>query len=49
MATRKSFLPWISKIVTEIRQLTRAFVLLGGIGFSVMPEVPIRLTEADAE
>jgi radical SAM superfamily enzyme YgiQ (UPF0313 family) len=47
-ATRKSFLPWIRKVVTEVRQLSRAFVLLGGIGFSVMPETTLRLTQANA-
>jgi len=46
--TRKSFLPWISKVVTEVRRLTQAFVLLGGIGFSIMPEAILRLTQADA-
>ncbi len=47
-ATRKSFLPWISEVVTEVRQLTQAFVLLGGVGFSVMPDSILRLTRADA-
>ena len=37
-ATRKSFLPWIVEIVTELRQLTKAFILLGGVGYSIMPE-----------
>ncbi len=31
-ATRKSFLPWISEVVTEVRRLTQALVLLGGVG-----------------
>jgi len=47
-ATRKSFLPWIREVVTEVRRLTQAFILLGGVGFSVMPEVILRLTQADA-
>ncbi len=47
-ATRKSFLPWISEVVTEVRRLSRAFVLLGGVGFSIMPEVILSLTRADA-
>ena len=47
-ATKKSFLPWISKVITEVRRLTRAFVLLGGVGFSIMPETVLRLTQADA-
>lgn len=46
--SRKSFLPWISQVVAEVRQLSRAFVLLGGIGFSIMPEAILRLTRADA-
>ena len=46
--TRKSFLPWISEFVSEVRRLTEAFVLLGGVGFSVMPEAVLRLTDADA-
>ncbi|MFC2002673.1 B12-binding domain-containing radical SAM protein [Chloroflexota bacterium] len=47
-ATRKSFLPWISEVVTEVRRLTRAFVLLGGGGFSIMPDAILRLIQADA-
>jgi len=47
-ATKKSFLPWISEVVTEVRRLTQALVLLGGVGFSTMPEVIIRVTQADA-
>ena len=46
--TRRSFLPWINEVVTEVKRLTHAFVLLGGIGFSVMPEAVLRLTRADA-
>ncbi len=46
--TRKSFLPWIIEVVTEVRRLTRAFILLGGVGFSIMPEAILRLTQADA-
>ncbi|MFC2000993.1 B12-binding domain-containing radical SAM protein [Chloroflexota bacterium] len=47
-ATRKSFLPWIKELVTEVRRLSGAFILLGGIGFSVLPEITLRVTEADA-
>ena len=46
--TRKSFLPWISGVVSEVRRLTQAFVLLGGVGFSVIPEATLRITQADA-
>ncbi len=45
--TRKSFLPWIREVVAEVRRLTTAMVLLGGVGFSVMPETVLRLTGAD--
>ena len=47
-ATRKSFLPWIREVTTEIRHLTEAPVVLGGVGFSIMPETVLRLTRADA-
>jgi len=47
-ATRKSFLPWISEVVTEVRRLTQALVLVGGVGFSTMPEAIVRVTQADA-
>lgn len=47
-ATRRSFLPWISEVVAEVRRLSEAFCLLGGGGFSIMPETTLRLTRADA-
>jgi radical SAM superfamily enzyme YgiQ (UPF0313 family) len=47
-ATRKSFLPWISEVVTEVKRLTQAFVVLGGSGFSIMPDAVLRITQADA-
>ncbi len=47
-ATRRSFLPWISEVVAEVRRLSEAFCLLGGVGFSIMPETTLRLTRADA-
>ena len=47
-ATRQSFLPWVNEVVAEVRRLTSAFVLLGGVGFSVMPEAVLRFTGADA-
>ena len=47
-ATRRSFLPWISEVVAEIRRLSGAFCLLGGGGFSIMPETTLKLTRADA-
>jgi len=47
-ATRRSFLPWISEVVTEVRRLTQGVILLGGVGFSIMPEAILKFTEADA-
>ena len=47
-ATRKTFIPWIKEVVDETRRLTDALVVLGGVGFSVMPEDVLRLTQADA-
>jgi hypothetical protein len=47
-ASRRSFLPWIKDVVSEIKQLTEAPVILGGAGFSTMPEAALRATEADA-
>ncbi len=46
--SRKSFLPWVRDLVTEVKQLTQAYTVLGGVGFSVMPEIILRLTDADA-
>jgi radical SAM superfamily enzyme YgiQ (UPF0313 family) len=47
-ATRKSYLPWISELVTETKQLTQAPVILGGCGFSIMPREILEFTGADA-
>jgi radical SAM superfamily enzyme YgiQ (UPF0313 family) len=47
-ATMKSFLPWNNELITEVRRLTGAFILLGGVGFSVMPEAVLSFTRADA-
>jgi radical SAM superfamily enzyme YgiQ (UPF0313 family) len=46
--SRKSFLPWIRDVVAEVKRLSQAFVLLGGVGFSVMPEAVLKFTAADA-
>lgn len=43
----KSFLPWIHEVVTEVKKHTEAPVFLGGVGFSVMPDIVVRATEAD--
>ncbi len=46
-ATGRSFLPWISEVVSEVKRLTGAPVVLGGVGFSVCPDDVMRLTGAD--
>jgi hypothetical protein len=46
--TKKSFLPWISEIVTELKQVTEAPVILGGVGFSIIPDAALQVTGADA-
>lgn len=46
-ATRKSFIPWISNVVSELRKYTEAPVFLGGVGFSTMPEPVLSATQAD--
>jgi radical SAM superfamily enzyme YgiQ (UPF0313 family) len=45
--SRKSFLPWIGNIVTELRGLTGAPIILGGVGFSTMPDVVLQATQTD--
>jgi len=47
-ASRKSFIPWISNLVTELKKLTASPIFLGGTGFSAMPEVVLRATNADS-
>jgi len=46
-ASRKSFLPWIGDVVTEVRKLSGAPIFLGGTGFSTMPEAVLQTTQAD--
>jgi hypothetical protein len=46
--SRKSFLPWIRDIVAEVRRQSQAYIVLGGVGFSVMPEAVLKLSQADA-
>ncbi|HEX9896811.1 MAG TPA: radical SAM protein [Dehalococcoidales bacterium] len=43
----KSFLPWINEVITEIKKHTDAPVFLGGVGFSVMPDIVMGATGAD--
>lgn len=45
--SQKSFLPWIGNIVTELRQVTKAPIILGGVGFSTMPDIVLQTTQAD--
>jgi len=45
--SRRSFLPWISELVAELRKWTGAPVFLGGIGFSIMPDAVLQATQAD--
>ena len=45
--TRMSFLLPFSKIVQNIRKHSDALIVLGGVGFSVMPQKVLELTYAD--
>jgi len=45
--SKKSFLPWISELVEEAKKLTAAPVILGGIGFSIMPDAVLETVHAD--
>ncbi len=47
LSSRKSFLPWIRDVVEEVRRLSQAYIILGGVGFSVMPETVLKFTKAD--
>jgi radical SAM superfamily enzyme YgiQ (UPF0313 family) len=46
--SKKSFLPWIASVVTEVNNITDAPVFLGGVGFSAMPEVGLKAVPATA-
>lgn len=46
--SKKSFLPWISEVVTEINILSAVPVFLGGVGFSTMPEASLTSVPAKA-
>jgi radical SAM superfamily enzyme YgiQ (UPF0313 family) len=46
--SRQSFVGEHADIVNTIRQHTDALIVLGGVGFSVMPEQVLKLCEADA-
>ena len=45
--SRKSFLPWIREVVSEVKKFSDAPVFLGGVGFSTLPEAVLRATKAD--
>jgi hypothetical protein len=44
---RQSFLPWFVDLIRTIRENSDAPTVLGGVGFSVMPEAILSLTNAD--
>ena len=46
--SRQSFLAEFADMVNAVRKCTSAPILLGGVGFSVMPEQVLELCEADA-
>ena len=46
--SRHSFLADFADVVNTIRQHTDALIVLGGVGFSIMPEQVLELCEADA-
>ncbi|HIC89607.1 MAG TPA: radical SAM protein, partial [Anaerolineae bacterium] len=46
--SRQSFLGEFADMVNSIRKHTDALIVLGGVGFSVMPEQVLELCEADA-
>jgi radical SAM superfamily enzyme YgiQ (UPF0313 family) len=46
--SRQSFISGFAEVVNTIRQHTEALIVLGGVGFSVMPEQVLGLCQADA-
>lgn len=46
-ATGKSYLPWISQVVSELRKSTPVPVVLGGAGYSTAPDVVLSAAGAD--
>ncbi len=47
-ATRESFLPEVAAMVESIRKHTGAPIVLGGVGFSIMPEMVLAQCGGDA-
>lgn len=46
--SRQSFLGELADVISTIRKRTDALIVLGGVGFSVMPERVLELCKADA-
>jgi radical SAM superfamily enzyme YgiQ (UPF0313 family) len=46
--TRQSFLGEFTDIINTLRETTEALIVLGGVGFSVMPEQVLKQCKADA-
>jgi len=47
LLNEKRYIDVVSKLVQRIREVTDVFVILGGSGFSIMPEAILRETKAD--
>jgi len=45
--SKKSFIPWISEVVEGVKKTSSAPVVLGGVGFSIMPESVLEAVNAD--
>jgi radical SAM superfamily enzyme YgiQ (UPF0313 family) len=46
--SRESFLGPLAAVVSAIRKQTDGLIVLGGVGFSIMPELVLELCDADA-
>jgi radical SAM superfamily enzyme YgiQ (UPF0313 family) len=46
-ASRQSFMEEFSNIVRKVKLATDAFVVLGGVGFSIMPEAILEICDVD--
>ncbi|UCE97904.1 MAG: radical SAM protein [Dehalococcoidia bacterium] len=45
--SKQSYLPLIQTMTTEIKQLSQSPIVLGGVGFSIMPQPILELTGVD--
>jgi len=43
----RSFLPWLRELVSAVKRQTTAPVILGGVGFSISPELSMKFSGAD--